>query len=135
MEDVLKHGLFGELIHSYTRTQAIADGVLIDVSQAAKEVGIRYPVAVTAAVWSALVPDEAARALGQDERGRLHDLVWMLRCSIRPATSTSDISFAVLLAQPSGRCRLARRPLHLRAVCGPGDHAEPVITVMFPHED
>ena len=135
MEDAFKHGPFGELIHSYTRAEAIADGVLIDVSQAAAEVGIRYPVAVTAAVWSTLVPDEAARALGQDERGRLHDLVWMLRCSIRAACAASEVSFAVPLAQPSGRGGLARRFLHVRAVCGPGDRAEPVITVMLTHED
>ena len=116
MEDALKYGLLGELIHSYTGTQAISDGVLVDVSQAAKEVGIRYQVAVTAAVWSALLPDEAARALGQDERGRLHDLVWMLRCSIRAAASTSEVSFAVLVVQPTARGRLARHLLHMRAV-------------------
>jgi hypothetical protein len=34
-----------ELIHSYSRAQAIADGVLIDVSETAKEVGIVFPVA------------------------------------------------------------------------------------------
>jgi hypothetical protein len=37
-------------IHSYSRAQAIEDGVLSDVSSAAREVGIRYPVALTRVV-------------------------------------------------------------------------------------
>ena len=36
-----------ELIFSYTRKQAIKDGVLIDVSKTAKEAGMRYDTAVT----------------------------------------------------------------------------------------
>jgi hypothetical protein len=31
-----------DMIHSYTRAEAIADGVLIDVSETAKEAGFRY---------------------------------------------------------------------------------------------
>jgi hypothetical protein len=38
-----------DLIHSYSRAQAIADGVLIDVSATAREAGIRCPVALTRA--------------------------------------------------------------------------------------
>jgi hypothetical protein len=38
-----------ELIHSYSRRQAIADGVLIDVTPTAREAGIKFPVALTAA--------------------------------------------------------------------------------------
>jgi hypothetical protein len=32
-----------DLIHSYTRADALRDGVLIDVSATAKEAGFRYP--------------------------------------------------------------------------------------------
>ena len=39
----------------YTRADAIADGVLNDVSEIAKEAGIRYPVAMTSAAWSECV--------------------------------------------------------------------------------
>ena len=38
-----------ELSHAYTRTDAIRDGVLIDVSAAAKDAGFTFPVALTAA--------------------------------------------------------------------------------------
>jgi hypothetical protein len=36
-----------DLIHRYTRAEAIRDSVLIDVSPVAREAGIRYPVALT----------------------------------------------------------------------------------------
>jgi hypothetical protein len=36
-----------ELIHRYSRADAIRDGVLIDVSETARAAGIRYPVALT----------------------------------------------------------------------------------------
>jgi hypothetical protein len=36
------------LIHAYSRSQAIEDGVLIDATATAREAGIRYPVALTA---------------------------------------------------------------------------------------
>ena len=35
-----------DVIFTYTRKQAIEDGVLIDVSEMAMEAGFRYPVAV-----------------------------------------------------------------------------------------
>ena len=48
MRDV---GPFGGVIFRYTREQAIADGVLVDVSETAKEAGFRLPVAVSRAAW------------------------------------------------------------------------------------
>ena len=41
--------LFGEVIYTYTRAQAIEDGVLIDATEMAKETGFKWPVALTAA--------------------------------------------------------------------------------------
>ncbi len=43
-----------DLIHRYSRADAIRDRVLIDVSAIAREAGIRYPVALTRAVWEPL---------------------------------------------------------------------------------
>ena len=39
--------LFGEVISSYSRAQAIEDGVLVDVSSVAREAGINFPIALT----------------------------------------------------------------------------------------
>ena len=40
-----------EVIHRYSRADALRDGVLIDVSATAREAGIVWPVALTAAAW------------------------------------------------------------------------------------
>ncbi len=44
---------FGEVIHSYTRAQALADGVQVEVSKVAAEAGIRFPVFLTRTVYDA----------------------------------------------------------------------------------
>ena len=45
---------FGDVIFTYTRAQALADGVLIDAGALAQEAGFRLPVAITAAAWARL---------------------------------------------------------------------------------
>jgi hypothetical protein len=120
-----------EVIHRYTRAQAVEDGVLIDVSAVAREAGIRYPVALTAAVWARCVAVPPGVEC-QDEAGRLWDVVWMLRLGVqRAAGSLVLYSLHVRNSNRSGTPPLVR----LKAVCGPGDQGEPVITVMMPEED
>ena len=48
-----------DLIHSYTRAQAIEDGVLVDVSDVATEAGFKLPVAITRAAWAQLQRTDA----------------------------------------------------------------------------
>ncbi|MGB7746622.1 MAG: DUF6573 family protein, partial [Verrucomicrobiia bacterium] len=75
---------FGEIIYSYTRKQAIADGVQVDISSVANEAGIRFPVFITRTAFDAYVT-VPPNVTGQDEAGRLWDVVWMLRFAIRKA--------------------------------------------------
>ncbi len=121
------------VIFSYTRAQAIADGVLKDVSELAKEAGFSFPVAVTAGVWAecVAVPDGVE---GQDETGRLWDVLNMLRFEIaRLGADCERVDFAVHVRNDN---REGDPPLvHLYALCGPGDGGEPVITVMEIGED
>lgn len=118
------------LIHSYTRAEAITDGVLIDVSKLASEAGFRYPVAVTRTVWAECIA-VSRDDVGQDEQGRLWDVLTMLRHGIRTAGDTQIIRFQVLVAKGGKSPQL----IDLKAHCGPGDNLEPVITVMVPNED
>lgn len=74
--------IFGPVISQYTRAQAIADGFLVDVSETAREAGIKFPVALTRAVWDKCVEIPAGVDC-QDERGRLWDVVGLLRWAIR----------------------------------------------------
>ena len=50
-----------EIISLYTRSQAIEDGFLVDVSDMAREAGFKWPVVVTRRVWDEIVtPDPRA---------------------------------------------------------------------------
>jgi len=71
-----------EPIHSYSRAEAIRDGVLIDATATAREAGFRFPVALTRAVWERCVAIPPG-VLCQDEAGRLWDVLTMLRFAIR----------------------------------------------------
>jgi hypothetical protein len=61
-------------IYCYARADAIADGTLVDITEAACEAGFRVPVALTRTVWCDCVhwgPDDNVGPLYQDEAGRL----------------------------------------------------------------
>jgi hypothetical protein len=126
------------LIFSYTRKQAIDDGVLVDLTAWAKETGFSIPVACTAAVWhDFVVPPGPMKQWGQSERGRAHDLLVMLFFAIRsrktkPPVEGEDLLFyEVLFQQEPGKTITVK----FKAICGPGDDGEPVLTVLRPDED
>jgi hypothetical protein len=128
--------LFGEVIYAYTREQALADGVLIDVSKMAKEAGITFPAAVTSAVWHEfIVPNTAMVEFGQDENGRCWDVLWMLWINIMRASKPSDVIYYQVSFFMEIDDMPKRKLIMLKAVCGPGDDGEPVITIMKPDED
>ncbi len=122
------------VIFSYTRAQAIDDGVLVDLTEWAKETGFKAPVACTSTVWQGcVVPPHGTEALGQSERGRGHDLLWMLYVSIKASKNAQrdQILYWVLFLQAPGKLE----EVTLKAHFGPGDDGEPVITIMLPSED
>ena len=121
-----------EVIYAYTRAQALEDGVLVDVSEMAKEAGIKFPVALTATVYGQYV-EVPEGVTGQDESGRLWDILGMFRCAA--AQFQGDTLLFKFYVRNQNR-ELDRRDLvTLKAICGPGDDAEPVITIMLPEED
>ncbi len=120
-----------EILDAYSRADAISDGVLRDASKLAKEAGFRYPVALTAAAWATCVcvPDGVP---GQDETGRLWDVLTMLRHASRAAgPDVSTLRFDVLVLND----QTTPKPVRLKAVCGPDDDLAPCLTVMLPDED
>jgi hypothetical protein len=124
---------FGEVIFAYTRKQAIADGNQVDVSTTAKEAGIKFPMFLTRAVFDAYVavPRDVT---GQDETGRLWDIVWMTRLGIlRTRPGADRIPIALYVRNDNRAARLVK----LIAICGPLDidDPQPAITVMLPDED
>ena len=124
---------FGPVIYAYTRSQAVADGFQVEVTKVAVEAGIRFPVFLTRAVHDSFVTVPPG-VTGQDEAGRLWDLVWMLRFAVRKAQpGQARLPFALYVRNGNHRPRLVK----LIASCGPLDldDPQPAITVMLPDED
>lgn len=121
--------IFGESIYQYTRQMAIDDGVLIDVSELAKEAGFKVPVAITDNLYNKWIePDEYSKRAGQCTTGRLWDVLIHLHLACK--SSKSDTVFInVVFSSEDGSTTVK-----IKSVIGPGDKGEPVMTVMFPEE-
>ena len=133
---------FGDVISTYTRADAIRDGVLVELpAKICREAGVVVPVAVTSGVWSLVAPDNIDEMPCQSVEGRLWDLLWMFTCTARAARglhrSTIHFKCAFLTTgtAPGGVVLTESRTEMFRATCGPGDEGEPVITIMLPGED
>ncbi|MFY1595541.1 DUF6573 family protein [Micromonospora sp. WMMD737] len=129
-----------EIIHAYTRAQALADGALVDAGPAAREAGFRFPVALTRAVWIDCVAwtdaDNARKGTLQDESGRLWDVLWMAMVAVRrlQGRDCDRVLFQLLRVPVEGR-GIRPRLVTLELVVGPGDAGEPVMTIQQRGED
>ena len=123
-----------EVISSYSRMDALNDGVLVDISTLAKEAGFVYPVAVTRAVYDGILnPSPELERQGQSFTGRAWDMFAVLHAAIRATREPGDqVRFDPLFIRKPGG---SPEPVALRSVVGPGDAAEPTITIMLPSED
>src|SRR5437879_4240419 len=131
---------FGPVIYSYPRLQAIADGFQVEVSKVAREAGITYPVFLTRAVYDKYVIVQPG-VPGQEETGRLWDIIWMTRFAIirmRSPRNRSTLNSGLSTNNPqlSTSHRLpvalyvrnhpqAAQLIKLIAVCGPLDIDDP----------
>lgn len=132
------------VISSYTRAEAIDDGVLVQVEEKiAKEAGFRWPVAVTDRVHNDVlnVPDHP-KAMGQSYAGRLWDVLYMGAHAVRMKKRQIElqglgdddgriIGFEVLATNAQGEQQLHKLWL---VMSFEGDGGTPVLTIMFPED-
>ena len=133
LEDV-----FGPVVASYNRAQAIEDGVLIDVTAMAREAGFKWPVALTHTAWCdcvAWTERDNRFQVHQDESGRLWDVLFMAFYAIRTATAPGDRLLFSLYRVPQDGHSTEAGEVSLKLMVGPGDAGEPVVTIMLPNED
>ena len=135
-----------DIISRYTRAEAIADGSLVDLVDVAEKTGygpipFKYPVACTRAVFEECirVPEGSAQhKAGEDIKGRLHDVLMMLLFAIKSgrgfAGGDDRVEYDLDVTRDNVRPHATKR-VTLLATCGPGDDAEPVITISYPGED
>ena len=135
---------FGPVIHSYTRADMLADGLLVDVSAAAREKRLQLPTALTRACYETCVAWTAADAkrsrTHQDEPGRLHDVLWMafiygLMPNQLNILTLQDVPvrYTLLVRPRPGRGRVQRQSLQIRL--GAGDDGRPCWTIGMADED
>ena len=122
----------GPIIYSYSRAQAIEDGVLVDLTEWASSTkgfmgGFTCPVAVTQAVWA----DIERKPANQDIRGRAHDVLWMASLVARRAAKTNVSQTLFQVIMQVGRTRKQT----YKMVAHGGDEGEMVMTIMRPDED
>lgn len=132
-----EHPLFGPVIHRYTRAEAIADDVLVDLGLFVSSgrpvlelVGIRFPVAMTSTAYALVIGERTGELLQTADATRR--VIYFL--AVLKRAIMMDRGGDPMLIEFS--CTNAEfQTVDLKAVCGPGDRAEPVLTVMLPGED
>lgn len=119
-----------DIIYSYTRAEAIADGVLKDLTKLAQEAGLKLPVAITAAAWNAAI-DPPADCPEQSIEGRAWDVLNVFRFQAISNAEADRVDFVVSVrVSPTTFAAVC-----LRAQIHSGDSGEPVITILLPYED
>lgn len=139
----------GPVVFSYTRRQAIEDGVLVDLMQAptpdesdrddlaslVREAGFRFPVAITIGAFGETICHLGEELpSGQSVKGRLWDVLWMAKLAIAKANAKGDTDrayFNISVDRGNGRSDIVDLWIHV----GPGDTPEPVLTIMLTSED
>src|SRR5262245_51303955 len=86
--------LFGPPISMYTRAMALEDGALVDLSELARDFGIRWPVAITRAAWLDCIDwdeaDNKRKGTGQDAVGRACDVLAMAAWRLRRSSQSES---------------------------------------------
>jgi hypothetical protein len=106
------------------------------VTEAAKEAGFKVPVAITHAAWVDCVEwkTHVGTIGGQDESGRLWDVLWMAFLACKNLGEGQRRNFQLYRVQQDGG-ESGQSLVTLSVSIGPGDTFEPVITIMQPDED
>ena len=124
--------LYGKPIFQFSRFDALQQGVLFDLSSNFPDECrlYRYHVACTSAVWSLVEQATADRKHCNSAAGVVWDILYMSQHGIVARPDEQTVIFQVIITG-TGRCSTHT----MKAVCGPGDNMEPVITIMLPEED
>lgn len=120
---------FGSPIHSYSRSQAIKDGVLRDVTDLAREYGILLPTAIAHNAWNEAVAWPDATTASEYEPERARTVLAHAASALREAKrlgleGLQEFSFLPVPEKETDGSRVL-----LGIEVGPGDAAEPVLTI------
>lgn len=113
------------------RQEAIQAGMLIDVTEDAKQLGLTFPVTVTKPLWDigiAPIPELSE----EDKAERLRDVLMAFRLRLAGQTTLSPlIDFPAMLALPPGG---VPQPVPLFALIQPDEQNRATATLLLPNE-
>jgi hypothetical protein len=113
------------------REAAIQAGILIDVTPAALQLGITFPVTITRPLWEVgIVTDQALNE--EDQTSRVRDILMAFRLRLAGLTTVSPLlDFPVLLALPPSR---TPQPVPLFALIQADPMHQANVTLLLPNE-
>jgi len=120
------------VISVYTRKQAIEDGVLIDITEAARQFGFMLPFAITSNLHQQYVapPQDVQDIPGQSEEERLARLLnqaWIAACSEK---QTNHVVFGMMFLMEPEEFETS----NIWLIIDGGDDGQPVLTLMLPED-
>lgn len=123
-----------DIIHTYTRKEAIADGFQVQLNEATtKEAGFNTPIFMTSGINNLIEKAVANDNFCNDTEGITWDILTMLRFAIKRAQNNGNrIEFVVKIM---GAAR--KQNFLLVAIIGPMDidNPAPAMTIMLPEEE
>jgi hypothetical protein len=134
MNEVLKDGPWAgfQIVHTYTRAQAISDGVLIDLTSSfPNETRMyRWNVCCTDSVWSLI--ERAAESDSTEVAVYVWDVCYMSHMAIAALRDSGhpELYFKVCLplGTPKKKLKMVSGPISF-------DDPTPCLTIMLPTED
>ena len=121
----------------YTREQAIAEGLLVDISEVTVNLGFLAPVAMTKMAWSDAVEWSAVTAdqknIKLDEKERLRVVAYSALLAARQSEGMARTLFDLYRIPALGKSLRPRRATMVMQIAA-GDHGEPTITISLPGE-
>jgi hypothetical protein len=115
-----------DIISTYSRAQAISDGVLVDITTNYPNEArlFKFPVAFTQAVFGLV------EAVAKDNHDHQATVIWdILFMSINFKSRILSESEHLFLVSIGGR------DITLKVICSGGDNGEPVLTFLTKFED
>ena len=122
-----------EIISSYSRADAIRDGVLIDITDIAKRFGFKYPVAITSNLYYTYIdPNGNMNSIREVDNTLIGDVLTTLYYSIKNSKENETNIVTVKMTIEISPNETSE--IEFWAHCGPGDDYRPVITIMLPED-
>ncbi len=118
-----------------SRADAIANDEIFDIGDMSRQVGFRWPVALTKAVWDNCVvwsDEDSKRQIPQTEYSRLYAVVSKCADFVRTRSPSADrMRFRLERVPRDGKSKISRTVV-LQVLAHGGDDGEPVLTIRLP---